>query len=669
MMLLLMTLPLSQSVHYVRSTYPPSRIVILSSYSRIPFACQYVLSIAIEHVENLWSLNVTFTFNKNIAQVQSIVDGGFLNAPYQWNPTIDNSLGIVVILASEVGGSQPKTGSFPPQLCDIVFNCVSTGDNAIELTAQFYEFNGNVIPTSTENALVKQEIPPTYELAAPFVDYCPSGMPDFDQKQDQWDYPPGSGRWDYCVPTATADAIWWLDSKYEVLNTPDPQPPPFIKDSFPLVESYNPSTWDDHDPRNVQPLIDELAFLMDAHGARTNMSHYGTSDFQAGLSQYLQKHHINPEGDADGSGVVDSNDLAIVDAAYGSRPGSPNWDLRADLNQDNYVNIKDRVLVGTHMGQKGMFAIIDFVNPSYSIIEEEFESGNPVLLDLHLLHEEVRDIHGHFVAVAGLNSTLEEIAISDPIGDAYEQYYALGGVPVLHTHSQNEPPCTTHNEAVYTCYDTYEVQDDTSGSTILGYPVISIDPETGEIVQAPPDEWRIVHAFTLAPVLQHNLRVSNVTPCKNVVGQNLLVCINVTIQNIGDFTENSNVTIYADSIPVETIANIVLPNGTSTTLTFTWNTIGWTKGNYTISAFVKEIPYETNTSDNTYTDGIIQVTTPGDIASEYGIIDIFDIATVALAFSSTPSDPNWNSIADINNDNLVDIFDIVVVALNFGAIG
>jgi len=38
----------------------------------------------------------------------------------------------------------------------------------------------------------------------------------------------------------------------------------------------------------------------------------------------------------------------------------------------------------------------------------------------------------------------------------------------------------------------------------------------------------------------------------------------------------------------------------------------------------------------------------------------------ARAFSSTPSDPNWNPVADINNDNLVDIFDLVVAALHFG---
>jgi hypothetical protein len=42
---------------------------------------------------------------------------------------------------------------------------------------------------------------------------------------------------------------------------------------------------------------------------------------------------------------------------------------------------------------------------------------------------------------------------------------------------------------------------------------------------------------------------------------------------------------------------------------------------------------------------------------------------VAVAFSSKPGDPNWNTLADINNDSLVDIFDIAVIALNFGETG
>ena len=58
----------------------------------------------------------------------------------------------------------------------------------------------------------------------------------------------------------------------------------------------------------------------------------------------------------------------------------------------------------------------------------------------------------------------------------------------------------------------------------------------------------------------------------------------------------------------------------------------------------------------------------GDINQD-GIVDIFDITTVAVAFNSKLGDPNWNEAADIISDGIIDIFDIVVVALHFGETG
>jgi len=50
-----------------------------------------------------------------------------------------------------------------------------------------------------------------------------------------------------------------------------------------------------------------------------------------------------------------------------------------------------------------------------------------------------------------------------------------------------------------------------------------------------------------------------------------------------------------------------------------------------------------------------------------GMVDIFDIVQLALAFGSKPGDPNWNLEADINLDGTIDIFDIVQIALKFGS--
>lgn len=168
-----------------------------------------------------------------------------------------------------------------------------------------------------------------------------------------------------------------------------------------------------------------------------------------------------------------------------------------------------------------------------------------------------------------------------------------------------------------------------------------------------------------------DIAVTNVTTSKDgctpmpVVCQGYNAKVNVTILNEGDYTENVTVTAYANStiIGTQTVNNLV-PT-TQTTLTFTWNTTDFAKGNYTISAYAHPVPGETDTLDNTCVDGWVVVAIPGDVNGD-GIVDIFDCVTVALSFGSTPSDPNWNSNADINDDGLIDIFDIVIIALNFG---
>ena len=49
-----------------------------------------------------------------------------------------------------------------------------------------------------------------------------------------------------------------------------------------------------------------------------------------------------------------------------------------------------------------------------------------------------------------------------------------------------------------------------------------------------------------------------------------------------------------------------------------------------------------------------------------GTINILDISLLAMAFGSTPEDPNWNQIVDLNNDEIINILDISTVAMEFG---
>ena len=164
----------------------------------------------------------------------------------------------------------------------------------------------------------------------------------------------------------------------------------------------------------------------------------------------------------------------------------------------------------------------------------------------------------------------------------------------------------------------------------------------------------------------HDIAVMGVHPMKTIVGQGYTTNINVTIANQGDYTETFNVTLYANTAAIQT-RQVTLANKASTILTFTWNTTGFVKGNYTVSAYAWPVPGETDTTDNTFVDGWVFVAMPGDVKGD-GVVDIFDCVTIALAYGSTPADPNWSPNADITNDQLVDIFDLVIVALHFGEI-
>jgi len=179
----------------------------------------------------------------------------------------------------------------------------------------------------------------------------------------------------------------------------------------------------------------------------------------------------------------------------------------------------------------------------------------------------------------------------------------------------------------------------------------------------PMDANHTLHAAFRMPF--HDVAVTNVTPSKTVVGHGFSMNINVTAANQGDFTETSNVTVYANTtIILQT--EVTLTSGTSTTITFTWNTSDLAKGNYTISAYAWSVPNETYTTDNNCTDGTVKVGIPGDVDPVDGYVGIDDIFSIASHFGQDPSSPTWNPNCDVNGDEYVGIDDIFIAASHFG---
>lgn len=96
----------------------------------------------------------------------------------------------------------------------------------------------------------------------------------------------------------------------------------------------------------------------------------------------------------------------------------------------------------------------------------------------------------------------------------------------------------------------------------------------------------------------HDVAVNNVEVSPTIVPIGSLVGINVTVQNLGGFDEDFNVTVYANS-QVIGVQSVLLTIGSSANLTFTWNTASFGKGDYNISASVTLAPGEVNTGNST----------------------------------------------------------------------
>jgi hypothetical protein len=125
--------------------------------------------------------------------------------------------------------------------------------------------------------------------------------------------------------------------------------------------------------------------------------------------------------------------------------------------------------------------------------------------------------------------------------------------------------------------------------------------------------------YAFGPV--HDVAVTNVTSTRTVVGQGFSASINVTAANQGDYTETFNVTAYANTTIIATLlTNITLTSGNSTTITFTWNTTGFAKGNYTISAYATPVTGETDIINNNCTDGWVLITKVGDLGTGYPLV-------------------------------------------------
>jgi hypothetical protein len=431
----------------------------------------------------------------------------------------------------------------------------------------------------------------------PYPDYAPSGMPDFDQKQDVWGPSPGTFTW--CGPVAAANSLWWLDSKFE----PNTIPPPAIIDNFPLVQAYG--AWDDHDQLNVDPLVRNLAALMNTDG--------------------------------------------IV-------PGTYWWDLEAGINQ--YL---------VQQGVEDLFEVHSMEFPEFEWIEYEIYLCEDVVLFLEFWYLDGQTWYpfyeypflefetGHYVTCAGVNSSTFELLISDPWQDAYELQLVPGRSPAPHAPHPGDP--TVHNDAQYVSHDAYQVAPWDPSPYGPGWPMWELVGYADTIWGPGPTP---IHAFIRAAVVTSPISVDveiiDKVPwtiyCSGPVSEGYpdwTVNINVTVLNNGTSPATFTVSAYANETLIGTQPVNDLPAGQNTTLTFNWSLTGVPLGLYNLEVYAGD--------DNI--DGTFLVKLDGDVNGGRVVESTDLVFGLGPAMGSRPGDENWNCQADFNFSGVVESTDLV----------
>jgi hypothetical protein len=277
----------------------------------------------------------------------------------------------------------------------------------------------------------------------PYPDYAPSGMPDFDQKQDNW-VKLGTGQWTFCGPAAVANCFWWFDSKYQV-------PPQFPGDGFdtwPLVRDYMDNLppffplWDDHDPWNV--------------------NHVGTPWNPPNITPPPSTFPFAPGPQPQPSGMAPWGELVERLAWYLDADGS-----RTGYGQFSGTNImKMQQGIEMWLASEPMLADtlceVTLKAPTFAKIESLVEKSEDVILLLGFwwlddVTQQWFRCGGHYVTVAGVNSHDLQIAFSDPFFDNAEAGNpGIVGSGVIIPHNPGHD-ATVHNDAGNVSHDIYPI--------------------------------------------------------------------------------------------------------------------------------------------------------------------------------------------------------------------
>jgi len=340
---------------------------------------------------------------------------------------------------------------------------------------------------------------------ASYPDYAPSGMPDFDQKQDHWTNPTTS-QMSFSAPAAVANSFWWLDSKLNV-------PPGNMGDGMdecPLVRDYLNDlppylNWDDHDLANVD---------------QSNTPWNGSSPPPVTPQPFIPGYQA-PGGTSNWGELVER--LAWYLDTDGHRSGSPHIGTKVQGMTDAIGEWFSSETFDNGSSLSDSLCVMLWEKPTFAFAESLVEQHDNVILLLGFWYPENsnwRRVGGHFVTVAGVNSVQLMIAFSDPFFDNAETGApgeVLSGSYIPHSpipHSDS----TRHNDPGNVSHDIYNASLNYSNPAgrwwVSDYPV-SVNPDSLSYIfyrQNVPDEFvsstrPYVSGYPLCSVAEYALMI------------------------------------------------------------------------------------------------------------------------------------------------------------------
>ena len=157
----------------------------------------------------------------------------------------------------------------------------------------------------------------------------------------------------------------------------------------------------------------------------------------------------------------------------------------------------------------------------------------------------------------------------------------------------------------------------------------------------------------------HDVAVKNVVPSPTEVAVGETVDVDVTVKNEGDYAETFDVHVYSDidtavigdEIDVGTISGITLSPGGSTVRRIIWDTASVSEGTYTISGEASQVLGETDTADNIYEDGTVNVALANQppVAS-FTYLPLSPVGNETVSFNATASDDPDGTIVEYEWD-------------------